>query len=115
MADAKNTFVDFELDDGSVIKLTLTYRYLLQFKTKCKSLYDRYNKIIVKGVQDEFDNLTIIYTAYLCAYLQIHGSTEESMTEDAFIDAVSSDREAVSFAIQSLIYPKKARASRKPL
>ena len=112
MADVKmkNTFVDVELETGEVVKATLTYYHLLQLKNKHKDIYDRYNKIMVKGPQDEFDNLTIIYTGYLCAVLA-ESSIEDAMSEEEFICAFTPDREYTGQILSQLINPKKAKAS----
>ena len=106
----KNTFVDIELETDEVVKATLTYYHLLQLKNKHKDIYDRYNKIMVKGPQDEFDNLTIIYTAYLCAMLA-EGAFDDAMSEEEFISVFTPDREYMGQILSLLINPKKAKAS----
>lgn len=112
MADVKlkNTFVDIELETGEVVKATLTYYHLLQLKNKHKDIYDRYNKIMVKGPQDEFENLTIIYTGYLCAMLA-EGAINDAMSEEEFICAFTPDREYMGQILMRLLNSKKAKAS----
>ena len=112
MADTKmkNTFVEIELETGEVVKATLTYYHLLQLKNKHKAVYDRYNKIMVKSPQDEFENLTIVYTGYLCAMLA-EGTIDDAMSEEEFICAFTPDREYMGQILGMLLNPKKAKAS----
>lgn len=102
-----NTTYDFEFCDGSKAVLTLAFYALYQLRSKNKTLYDRYNKVMnkqQKGELDELDSITILYTAYHCANLN---STEELLTEEDFIFKCGSDRVAINNAIQHLVNPKK--------
>lgn len=106
----KNTFVDFELETGEVCKLTLTYLYLLQVKSKRKDAFEKYNKVITKGAEDEFDNIAVIYVGYLCG-LVAAGTLDEAMTEEEFMAELSPDREYMAEKMNALLRPKKAMAS----
>ena len=106
----KNTFVDFELETGEVAKLTLSFYALLQLKNSKKDVYERYNKIMTKGPQDELEGITILYTAYLCGLL-LNNKIDDAMDEEEFICSVTPDREYVMETMQGLINPKKAKAS----
>lgn len=106
----KNTFFDFELETGETVKLTLSYWFLLQLKNKHKDIYERYNKIMVNNPQDEFDNITILYTGYLCGLLS-EDKIDEAMSEEEFICAMTPDRQYIGEALTALIAPKKAKAS----
>ena len=102
-----NTYYDFKLADGSVVKMTMNFYFLLQLKNKNKGLYERYNKTITKQSAknyeyDELDNMLILYTAYCCANL----SAENLMSEEEFLMACSSDRKIVGEAITALLTPK---------
>lgn len=112
MADVKmkNTFVDIELETGETVKATLTYYHLLQLKNKHKDVYERYNKIMVKAPQDEFENMTIIYTGYMCAMLA-EGKMNEAMSEEEFLCVFTPDREYAGKILTQLLNPKKAKAS----
>lgn len=109
--EAKNTFVEIELETGEVVRATLTFYYLLQLKNKHKKVYERYNKIITNGAADEFDNITVMYTGYLCAFLADNGDIEDAMSEEEFISALSPDREYLTECVTMLLAPKKAKAS----
>lgn len=102
----KNTYVDFELEDGRTVKLTLAYALILKHKNSNADAYKEYNRVMTKGVQDEFDNLRLLHMAYLCAE-----NEGEDMTFEEFIEVVSPDREYVATAVAKLIAPKKMQAS----
>ena len=106
----KNTYIDIELETGETVKATLSYIHLLHLKNNDKEAYDRYNKIMTKGPQDELDSVYIIYVAYLCA-LVAEGSFDEAMTEEEFLSVMSPDREYAGELFTQLINPKKATAS----
>lgn len=105
-----NTTYDFELADGSIVKLTLAFYALYQLKAKNKSLYERYNKIMAnnaKGGFEELDSIAVLYTAYVCANM----SSEDLMSEEDFMMLCGTDRMAVNKAMEHLTNPKKAQAS----
>ena len=112
---ANNTVVELEMDDGSVVRLTLAYRYLMQLSAKNRAAYDEYNASWRKKEEkrDEFDNLRFIYTGYLCAAI-MDGTFDDTMTWQQFLDAAPIDREAVGMALMGLIAPKRKGASATP-
>lgn len=111
MSKKLNTTYTLETNDGGELKLTLAYRYLYQLRAKHKAQYDEYNRIMTKGAQDEFDNLTILYTAYLCHNIAVNGDTDDCMGFDDFLDLMPYDREDIGKAVGMLIAPKKTMAS----
>lgn len=106
-----NTVYELETNDGEKMKLTLAYRLLYKLRAKHRAEYDDYNRIMMKGAKDEFDNLTIIYTAYLCEQIDETGDTEGAMGFDEFMDLMPIDRSEVVRAVGMLIAPKKTMAS----
>lgn len=103
-----NTIYDFEFADGSKAELTLAFYKLYQLRSKNKTLYDRYNKIMSKnsngGTPDELETITVLYVAYVCANMD----KGELMDEDTFMMLCGSDRKAVNDAVTHLLTPKKA-------
>lgn len=97
----------FEFDDGTTCEMTLTFIALKRLSSKNKALYDRCQKIMAHGGKDEFDTLTVVYTAYVCANM----NDENLLSEDDFIEKCGSDRFALNDALQALTNPKKRRAS----
>lgn len=102
-----NTYYDFKLADGSVVKMTMNFYFLLQLKNKDEVLYKRYNKTLAKQSAknyeyEELDNMLILYVAYCCANL----SDENLMSEEDFLMMCGSDRKAMGDAIKALLAPK---------
>lgn len=110
-AVAKNTYVKMEMEDGQTLDLTLTYIALLNLKRSHAEQYAEYNRIMTKGPQDEFDTLSIIYTAYLCGLIMQGEGTDDAMGYEEFISIVTPDREYIGNICKGLINPKKATAS----
>lgn len=107
MADKKlNTVYDFELDDGSVVQMTLRYYSLYLLRGKNKAAYEKYNKIMMRGPQEELENITILYTAYLCANLD---KIEECMSELEFMQLVPDNREYTGAILNDLLNSKKKK------
>jgi len=96
----------FEFADGTTAELTLSFFGLYQLRSKDKSLYERYNKIMTsnsRGNFEELDSVTILYAAYVCANMK----NENLMSEEEFIMKCGSDRRAVGAALGHLTNPKK--------
>lgn len=111
MENAKNTFYELELENGGTARLTLAYIYLLRLKNTHAATYKEYNRVITKGAQDELDNLTVLYTAYLCGLIADSGSTDGCMTYEEFLEVAPLDRQECARAIGMLLAPKKTMAS----
>lgn len=103
-----NTTTYLEMQDGTTVKLTLTYRYLLKLSAFNRRAYDDYNAVWNKkeGRREEIDNVRVIYAAYLCAALQ-DGTEDQAMSWDEFVDNMTPDREALSEALVGLLAPKR--------
>ena len=108
--NALATRYKFEFYDGTTCEMTLTFVSLIKLKGKNKPLYDRYNKIMSKGGEDEFDTLTVLYAAYVCANID----SDKLLTEDEFIEKCGCDRWALNDALTTLTNPKKRKASDSP-
>lgn len=108
---AKNTYVEMEMEDGQVLDLTLTYIALLNLKRKYEEQYGEYNRIMTKGAKDEFDTMTVLYTAYLCGLVMKEGDADDAMGYEEFLSIMSPDREYTMGIFKKLVNPKKATAS----
>lgn len=108
---AKNTYVEMEMEDGQVLKLTLTFIALLQLKRTHPEQYQDYARIMSKGPQDEFDMLTVLYTGYLCGLMMLDGDVDGCMDYEEFITIITPDREYIAKTAKDLMNPKKATAS----
>lgn len=105
-----STKQEFVMLSGKKVLMTLSFRRLLQLKTTNKAQYSRYNAIMMNGPEDMFDNVTILYTAYLCALEE----NEAAMTYDEFIDDLPPFMNEINEMVQSLIRPKKKEPSEQP-
>lgn len=104
MAELKNTKYEFTFEDGDKCEMTIAFYALYQLKAKNKSLYERYNKIMTKGAEEELDMITVLYAAYLCANI---GDVPNCMSEEEFMIKCGSDRLAIKSAMEALVKPKK--------
>lgn len=112
-----NTTVDLEMIDGTVVKCTLTYGYLIGVKAKVPDAYKAYNDIISSstGIKDEFDSLRILYTGYLCGLVADKKPLDEAMSFEDFYNSILPDRFMINDALAKIFFPKKAMASADPL
>ena len=101
-----NTFYEFEFEDGTTAKMTLSFYAIYQLKSRNSSLYNRYMQAmnaLGKNPVDELSTMTVLYTAYLCANV----NEPNTMSEEDFIIKCGSDRVAVNRAAKALTQPKK--------
>ena len=111
MTEKLNTVYEMEDINGEPLKMTLTYRNLLQLKRKHPDVYADYNKVATAGAKDEFDNITILYTGYLCQRIAETGGIGDALSFDDFLDILPVDHADVTIAAAMLISPKKTMAS----
>lgn len=103
-----NTEINYEFQDGTTCKMTLTFYKLYQLRAKNQGLYKRYVAIINKGKAiEELDMITIMYVSYICANMD----ADTIMTEEEFMIKCGSDRISIMDAYKKLTQPKKPTAS----
>lgn len=101
MTNIKSTYYKINLLDGTETEMTLNFAALYKLRAKNKSLYDRYNELMTKGqIKDELDNITILYTAYVCANID-----KEYMNFKDFLEVVPFDRDVIGDIILNLLTP----------
>ena len=91
----KNTYLQFTMDDDSVIDVTLSFYRLYQLKTSNKEMYEDYFQIVKGGINDEFDALKMIYIGYLCAHINDEADDLEYPDFESFLKNVSDSRPAM--------------------
>lgn len=101
----------FEFEDGGTCQMSLSFIRLKRLSSKNRGLYERQQKIMTHGGKDEFDTLTVLYAAYVCANID----SDDLMSEETFIERCGTDRFAVNEAMEALTNPKKRKASDAPL
>lgn len=104
----KSIFMDFKLENGKVIQLTLNFARLYKVKNKRKDLYERFmNSISDKKNYDPiFSSLTVLYVAYLCANSE-KLEDESIMSEEEFMENVPQSFKIINEMAAELISPKK--------
>lgn len=101
------TGYEFTFYDGTTCNMSLAFILLKRLSAKNRSLYLRCQKVMANGAQDEFETLTVLYAAYVCANFD----NENLLTEDEFIEKCGCDREALMDALTAMTTPKKVKAS----
>ena len=105
--NALATKYTFEFYDGTTCEMTLAFILLKKLASENKNLYNRYNAVMAKQNKDEFDALTVLYAAYVCANM----NSGKLLSEDEFIEKCGTDRIAVNEALETMTNPKKRKAS----
>ncbi len=65
-----NNELDFTLNNGEKVKLTLNFKLLLKLRSNYPEEYNEFNKVVLgksKEDRDFFEILSVVYAAYLCA------------------------------------------------
>ena len=104
----KNTFVEFEFEDGEKVQLTLAFYLVYKLKAKNQKLYERYCKIMSKNKTEDLETITVLYTAYVCACIYNDVPDDDVITEEEFMIRCGCDRFAAADAAYKLLRkPKK--------
>lgn len=104
MNEIKNTYQDFELENGDTIKLTLTFGKLNILKSVNKDLYNRFNNVLYGKSEDMLDLIAMLYVAYWCAN---YSPTNKLYEEQEFYDLVPFDVVKIKDVFDALTQPKK--------
>ena len=103
----KSREIPLPLENGETVNLTLNFSKLMSVRSKKKEVYKRYNKIMMDGPQDVFDNTLILYVAYLCGLEDM----ENAMSEHDFIQLLPPYIQMVNEIVIDLTRPKKQQDS----
>lgn len=107
MSNQIRAYKEFELKDGSKVKLTLSWGLLIKLRSKSKSDYTRYSKMVTHGIGDDvLGMVTVLYAAYLCAYVDEKGSFTGAMSESEFTEKIPDSFRLVSETVNWLLDPK---------
>lgn len=94
----KSTFVDFEMEKGTV-QLTLNFYRLNQLKTKHRQEYKRYFELQKEGIYTDLDAVEVLYVAYLCANME---SMPDVMSYEEFLQNMKNGRKRIWEAYAAL-------------
>ena len=103
----KSREIPLPLENGETVNLTLNFSKLMSVRSKKKEVYKRYNKIMMDGPQEVFDNTLILYVAYLCGLEDL----DTAMSEHDFIQLLPPYMQMVNEIVIDLTRPKKQRDS----
>lgn len=95
---------EFELNDGTTIKLVINFGLLYQLKAKNKEAFETYSKTVLLGSKDIFDFIQILYVAYLCANIN---AIDSCMSFTDFIEKMPPDVTEIANVAGELTQPKK--------
>ena len=101
------TTVEHQLFDDTTVKCTLSMFQLKRLASKNKSLYNLVTKVLTKGTEDIFEQIRVVYAAYVCANMD----SDDLMSEEEFTIMCGSDYVGVAETLGALINPKKRKAS----
>lgn len=82
-----NNEIDFTLNNGEIVKLSLNFKTLLKIKSNYSEEYEAFNKVVTGSRKDDadfFEVLSVIYVAYLCANLD----NKDRYTKEEFLNLV---------------------------
>lgn len=105
MSEIKNTYLEFDLNNGEKVNLTLTFGKLNVLKSLNNELYTRFNSVLYGKSEDMMDLVAIVYVAYWCANYSMSG--DKLYTEQEFIELVPFDMNKLKEVFTSLTQPKK--------
>lgn len=106
-ASLKNTITELTTPSGDIVKCTLNFFLLYGVKAKHPDVYSQYNKIIMDGMKDVFDALTILYVGYLCANPEL----DIPMAYEEFLKLFEDDWQFAMSEAGKLMGRKKKAAS----
>ena len=101
-----NGKIKMELENGKEVELALNFASLYKIRGLKKDVYDRYNKVIMKGTEDTFDTVTVLYTAYLCANVD---NLDECMGEMEFMENLHTIHQNLLENVMNSFQQKKRR------
>lgn len=102
-----NTVTEITTPSGKTIKVTLNFFLLYGVKNKYPEIYKRYNKVMMENMDDIFDAVDILYTAYLCAL----PDDQEPMKYEDFMLLFEDDVQGVMREAMKLLSRKKKAGS----
>ena len=105
MPATNNTITTYKTQDGQTLELTLCFANLYEVKTKYPEEYQRYNAIMMDGMSDVFDAVSIMYTAYLCVVCTKPAVVPHTYTE--FMVLLGDDNTGVMATATRLLGRKK--------
>ena len=77
------TIRKMKMQDGTELPFSLSYKRLYKLRQLKPTEFEKYNTVVMKGAKNEFDNVDILYAAYLCANID---NAENVISFDDFLN-----------------------------
>lgn len=107
--EQKKGYVTYRMEDGTEVKMTLTFGTLMRLRSQDKTLYDKTNMVIVKGIEDVAQMATVLFAGYVCA----NREEKEIMTYSGFMDKMNMSIRYNMEVVGKLVEPSKNSNSSK--
>lgn len=108
------TYTPYEMEDGSIVPLSLNYGLLLRLRSADKGAYRLYKEALKQANDDpEYVNLVILYTSYTCGYILDNGNTDGLLSLEDFAFSMNQDRNYNGEIAKEISAPKQKKASGK--
>lgn len=107
----KTNYIEYELENGEFITMTISMALLYKLRAKDKKIYEKVSKNLVAGPdkKDVIEVMEFLHGAYACA-----NQDEGYMSFEKFLEEMNQDYTYNVEKMQSLINPKKNRDSEAP-
>ena len=92
--------INYQLSDGENIELELSLLSLKKLKEAKKENYNIINSILLNGVTDIFEQIAIVYTAYLCANID---NIDKCMNYDEFEKRINQNAGGLTIITNQLL------------
>lgn len=90
------------------VSVSLSFGLLYRLERINSKLYNEYNDIITGGSNSEFDNIKLLFVAYVCANLKDY-QNDLLLSYEEFLDSLPDDREYIGDLLKSLVSTSKKK------
>lgn len=109
---AQPTGIPYELSDGSIVHLTLSYGLLAKLREIAPVAYEAYNKAqSLLQKEPDLQTAILIYVAYLCGLINQEGSVDGARSQEEFLAGMLGNRNYDGETFIKLFAPNPTTAS----
>lgn len=101
---SKTTEEKIQLKDGREVELMVNFATLYKLRTVNKPLYEKYNRVLMKGTEDVLELLPVIYAGYVCANID---KVESLLPEKEFTDLIPFNSKVIYTVCRGLLGNEK--------
>lgn len=107
--EQKKGYVTYQMEDGTEVEMSLTFSHLMLLRSQDKTLYDKTNKVITKGIEDLAQMATVLYAGYVCA----NRDKDQIKTFEGFVKEMNESVNYNMEVVGELVEPSKKSNSSK--